>query len=123
MSANFGKPFFGLHMPNYTYPGVPDDQLFEKVVEFAQAAETAGFDKMTSILKIHLKNGKIVTGEAAFGKGSPSNPMSFDEAAVKFRGCAEYAGWTPEKMEKIITFVRGLNAVPDVNVLSPLLSA
>ena len=103
----------------------PDVQAMVEKINFYvdPIAETAGFDKMTSILKIHLKNGKIVTGEAAFGKGSPSNPMSFDEAAVKFRGCAEYAGWTPEKMEKIITFVRGLNAVPDVNVLSPLLSA
>src|SRR6202040_3665774 len=30
-------------------------------------AERAGFDKMTSILKITLKNGKIISGEAAFG--------------------------------------------------------
>src|ERR1700720_3464610 len=30
-------------------------------------AERAGFDKMTSILKITLKNGKVITGEAAFG--------------------------------------------------------
>jgi len=86
-------------------------------------AEAAGFDKMTSILKIHLKNGKTVSGEAAFGKGSPANPMSFEEAAVKFRGCAEYAGWNPEKMEKIVAFVRDLGSVPDVNILSPLLSA
>ena len=40
-------------------------------------AESAGFDKMTSILKITLKNGKVITGQAAFGKGSPANPMSF----------------------------------------------
>ena len=98
--------------------------MFEKINFYVDPiAENAGFDKMTSILKIHLKNGKIITGEAAFGKGSPSNPMSFDEAAAKFRGCAEYAGWTTEKIEKIVAFVRGLSAVPDVNVLSPLLSA
>ena len=87
------------------------------------AAESAGFDKMTSILKIHLKNGKVIAGEAAFGKGSPSNPMSFEEAAVKFRGCAEYAGWPREKMERIVALVRDLHTVQDVKVLSPLLSA
>ena len=103
----------------------PDVQaMIEKINFYVDpAAEAAGFDKMTSILRIHLKNGQIVSGEAAFGKGSPANPMSFEEAAVKFRGCAEYAGWTPEKMEKIVAFVRGLSAVRDVNVLSPLLSA
>ena len=98
--------------------------MIEKINFYVDpAAESAGFDKMTSILKIHLKGGKIIAGEAAFGKGSPSNPMSFEEAADKFRGCAEYAGWTPEKAEKIVAFVRGLSTVPDVSVLSPLLSA
>jgi F420-dependent oxidoreductase-like protein len=39
--------FFGFHMPNFTYPGVPDDKLFDHVVEQAQAAEAAGFDLVT----------------------------------------------------------------------------
>jgi hypothetical protein len=37
-----------------------------------------------------LTNGKVITGRAAFGKGSPADPMSYEEAADKFRGCA---GW------------------------------
>jgi F420-dependent oxidoreductase-like protein len=39
--------FFGFHMPNYTYPGVSDDRLFDQVVAQAQAAEKAGFDMVT----------------------------------------------------------------------------
>jgi F420-dependent oxidoreductase-like protein len=39
--------FFGFHMPLYTFPGVPDDRLFDRVVENAQAAENAGFDLVT----------------------------------------------------------------------------
>src|SRR5690242_21104223 len=38
---------FGLHHPNYTFPGVPDDRLFDRVIENAQAAEKAGFDLVT----------------------------------------------------------------------------
>ena len=86
-------------------------------------AESAGFDKMTSILKITLKDRKVITGQAAFGKGSPTNPMSFDEAAAKFRGCAEYAEWPQAKTEKIIAFVKTLETAPDMSALSPLLSA
>jgi F420-dependent oxidoreductase-like protein len=41
------RPFFGYHMPNYTFEGVPDVRLFEAVVERAQAAEAAGFDLLT----------------------------------------------------------------------------
>src|SRR5712672_2401592 len=86
-------------------------------------AESAGYDKMTSILKIHLKNGAVIAGRADFGKGSPANPMSFDEAAKKFRGCAEFAEWPAAKAEKIIAFTKDLDSVTDVSALSSLLSA
>src|SRR6266478_3848280 len=86
-------------------------------------AERAGFDKMTSLLKLTLKDGRVITGQAAFGKGSPANPMTFDEAATKFRGCAEYVDWPQDKTEKIITFVRTLETAAAISVLSPLLSA
>ena len=85
-------------------------------------AESAGFDKMTSILRITLKDGKVITGTAAFGKGSPANPMTFDEVAAKFRGCAEYADWPEGKTENIIAFVRALEDAPDMSALTPLLS-
>src|SRR5438093_1060709 len=39
--------FFGFHMPNFTFPGVPADKLFDRVVENAKAAEKAGFDLVT----------------------------------------------------------------------------
>jgi F420-dependent oxidoreductase-like protein len=38
---------FGFHMPNFTFPGVPADRLFERVVHQAKAAENAGFDLVT----------------------------------------------------------------------------
>ena len=38
---------FGFHMPNYTFPGVPTDRLFDRVVGQAKAAEKAGFDLVT----------------------------------------------------------------------------
>jgi 2-methylcitrate dehydratase PrpD len=85
-------------------------------------AEQAGFDKMTSILRIHLKNGEVISGRAEFGKGSPADPMSFEEEAVKFRGCAEYAEWPKAKTENIITFVKNLENAPDLKELAPMLS-
>ena len=41
------RPFFGYHMPLFTFPGVPDEQLFEHIVGLVQAAEKAGFDMVT----------------------------------------------------------------------------
>jgi F420-dependent oxidoreductase-like protein len=39
--------FFGYHMPNFTFPDVPPDRQFDRVVELAQAAEAAGFGLVT----------------------------------------------------------------------------
>ena len=38
---------FGFHMPNFTHPGVAPDQLFDRVVAQAKAAEAAGFGLVT----------------------------------------------------------------------------
>ena len=34
----------GLQLPLFTYPGVPDDQLFDRVAAMAVAGEESGFD-------------------------------------------------------------------------------
>jgi 2-methylcitrate dehydratase PrpD len=86
-------------------------------------AESAGYDKMTSLLKIHLQDGTVITGRADFAKGSPANPMTFEEAATKFRGCAEYAKWPGAKTEKTIATVKALESTPDMSALSVLLSS
>lgn len=83
-------------------------------------AEAAGYDKMTTIIDIHLKDGRTVSGRADFGKGSPANPMSYDEAADKFRGCAEFAKWDKAKTEAIIATVRRLETVGDIRELTGL---
>ncbi len=41
------KPLFGYHMPRFTFPGVPPDRLFERLLELVGAAEAAGFDLVT----------------------------------------------------------------------------
>jgi F420-dependent oxidoreductase-like protein len=38
---------FGFHMPNFTFPGVPNDRLFDRVAHNAKSAEKAGFDLVT----------------------------------------------------------------------------
>jgi len=41
-----GVTRFGLQIPNFTYPGVPDDRLFDRVAAIAVAAEESGFDSV-----------------------------------------------------------------------------
>jgi len=37
------RPWFGLHLPDYSFPDTPPAALFDRVVEQARAAEEAGF--------------------------------------------------------------------------------
>jgi len=103
----------------------PDVQEMIKRVNFYvdPEAEAAGYDKMTSILKVHLKDGRVIPGRADFAKGSPANPMSFEEVADKVRGCAEFAKWPKEKAEGVINFVKALETAPDMSKLTGLLTA
>ena len=43
------QPWFGLHLPSYTHPDTPPAELFDRVVEQAQAAEAAGF-RLVSVM-------------------------------------------------------------------------
>jgi len=40
-------PFFGYHMPSFSFPGATDETRFENLVSLACAAEDAGFDLVT----------------------------------------------------------------------------
>jgi len=84
-------------------------------------AEHAGFDKMTSLVTVHLRDGRMLKDQADFAKGSPADPMTFEEVAAKFRGCASYANWTKEKTEKLIEAVSNIEQSSDVRELTPLL--
>ncbi|HJW22047.1 MAG TPA: LLM class F420-dependent oxidoreductase [Candidatus Limnocylindrales bacterium] len=41
------RPWFGLHLPSYTFSNTPPERLFDRVVEQAQTAEAAGFSLVT----------------------------------------------------------------------------
>lgn len=85
-------------------------------------AEAAGYDKMTTILEIRLKDGRTIAGRADFGKGSPSNPMSYDEVADKFRECARFAKWDADRAESVIDAVRRVEEIESVRELTRLLA-
>lgn len=103
----------------------PDVQAMIRKVHFYvdPAAEAAGFNKMTSLVKIHLKDGRVLAGRADFAKGSPANPMSYDEVAEKFYGCAEYADWDRAKAEQVVAQVAKLEELPQAGSLIRLLRA
>jgi len=41
------KPWFGYHIPSFTFRDIPPEKTFDRVAELAQAAEKAGFSLVT----------------------------------------------------------------------------
>lgn len=62
------RPFFGYHMPSYTFSGVADVNLFDKVVELAQTAEERGFD-MVTVMDHFYQIGAVGTEEEPMLEG------------------------------------------------------
>jgi 2-methylcitrate dehydratase PrpD len=114
-------------LTEFTDPVVrrPDVQQLLRRVNFYvdPEAEKAGLNKMTSIIRIHMKDGATISGRAEFAKGHPANPMSYEEEADKFRGCAEFAKWPAAKTESVIQMVRSLDKAPDINKISAALTS
>ena len=103
----------------------PEVQEMIKRIDFGvdPIAEAAGYNKMTTILEIKLKDGRRITGRADFGRGSPEQPMSFDDVAAKFEDCAQFAKWPAAKSKQVIATVRKLEELTDIRRLTALLSA
>ena len=73
-----------------------------------------------AIIRIHMKDGRVLSARTEPAKGSPKNPMSYEEVADKFRTNAEFARWPRSKTESIITLVRSLERA---STLAPLTAA
>ena len=86
-------------------------------------AERAGYHKMTTIIDIELADGRKISGRADFGKGSPANPMSYDEVADKFCGCCDFAGIAKSRADEIVSMVRDFENLPAIGRLTALLLA
>ena len=75
------------------------------------AADAGGFREMTSLIRVELMDGRVLTAKAEFGKGSPTNPMTDDELTDKFLGCLEWAGITEgvgrEVADRVYALARG----------------
>lgn len=102
----------------------PDVQAMIEKVDFMidERAEAAGYHLMTTYIDIKLKDGRTISGKADFGKGSPANPMSYDEVAAKFLECAEFARWDMGKAKEVVGMVAEFEKLPDIRGLMALVS-
>ena len=85
-------------------------------------AEAAGYHKMTTLIDIQLADGRTVSGRSDFGKGSPADPMTYDEVANKFRENADYAKFPAGQANEVVALVRDFETLPSLDRLMAALT-
>jgi len=70
------KPWFGLHLPLYTYPNASSSELFDRVVEQARAAEANGFGLITVMDHLYQIGGVGGEGEPMLEAWSTLNALA-----------------------------------------------
>lgn len=103
----------------------PDVQAAIQKVRFEvdPEAEAAGYNTMTSIIRVRMRDGREFGTRAAFGKGSPQNPMSDAELREKFLGCLDAGGISAAAGNRAADLILDLENLPDLSEVTRLLSA
>jgi 2-methylcitrate dehydratase PrpD len=78
--------------------------------------EALGFDLARAVVKVTLKNGRVLEQRVDLARGTPPNRLSWEELAEKFRECAGRAIST-RQAEAAIAGVQRLEAQPRVSRL------
>ena len=94
-----------------------------------KAGAPAGVESFQAVLEeaamltIFMKDGRALTTRTEPAKGSPKNPMTYDEVADKFRTNAEFAKWPKQKAESMITLVQSLETLATLDRVTAALTA
>lgn len=71
------------------------------------------------VMEVRTKDGRLLSKESKFPKGSPENPLSLDDCIAKFRKAAahSYRSFHKSQLERIIDMVGNLENLRDANTL------
>ena len=82
-------------------------------------------DVKPQVVEIVTRDGKVFSERVVYPKGNPNNPVTSDELVAAFRGMASYAAkpLSADKIDDAVALALRLEEVPDVSVLTRLLTA
>src|SRR6476620_7911679 len=77
------KPWFSLHLPNFTFPGATSATLFDNVVGQAKAAEASGFGMVTVMDHLYQIGGMGSSEDPMLEGWSVLNALARETSKVK----------------------------------------
>ena len=88
-----------------------------ETVEDASLANPAGGPGQ-AVVEVTTSSGQVLRRHVVAAKGDPEVPMSAAEVAAKFADCLDYAGFTPERKERLGALLAGIDGLADVTQLT-----
>ncbi|MCX7137701.1 MAG: MmgE/PrpD family protein [Proteobacteria bacterium] len=88
-----------------------------------EEAAANNYPLLTTFLEVVLKDGRKFSGRVDYARGSPPQPMNWNDISNKFRGGAQFAQWPQDKAERIIQMVFELEKLKNVAELAALMLA
>jgi 2-methylcitrate dehydratase PrpD len=81
-------------------------------------------DVKPQVVEIVTRDGKVFSERVEYPKGNPQNPVTAEELVASFRGMATYAAkpLSAGKVDDAVSLVFRLEEVPDVSILTNLLT-
>jgi F420-dependent oxidoreductase-like protein len=77
------KPWFGLHLPLYTFPGTTAAELFDRVVQQAQAAQANGYSLVTVMDHLYQIDGVGAEDEPMLEGWAVLNALARETSGVR----------------------------------------
>jgi 2-methylcitrate dehydratase PrpD len=98
----------------------PDVRALSERVTFEvdPRADEAGLDRMTTFLSIETIGGSSHQAREDYPRGTPANPLSFQEVVSKFGECGRYGGFEESRLAHVVDEVGRLETMTDVTELT-----
>lgn len=98
-------------------------KVSNKIASVEHTAEMDLGDFERAKVTVTMKNGEVYSVTLDHPKGTPEDPLSFDDVVAKFRGCLQSADMPipAENGEKIIDIVKDIENLGDIRELTKLI--
>ena len=119
----------GLSLEDFTEAKLRSDELLELATRVKPILnpelDHGPMDVKPQVVEIVTRDGKVFSERVEYPKGNPNNPVTSDELVASFRSMASYAAkpLSAGKIDDAVTLALRLEEVPDVSVLTRLLTA
>jgi 2-methylcitrate dehydratase PrpD len=118
----------GLSLEDFTDAKLRSDELLELAARVKTILnpelDHGPMDVRPQVVEIVTRDGKVFSERVVYPKGNPNNPVTSKELVAAFRGMANYAAkpLSADKIDDAVSLVLRLEEVPDVSILTRLLT-